>query len=51
VYETFILYATGTLTKDETMGRLKIKRLYNQWVFSSERAISFLRFIGIMQED
>lgn len=51
VYETFMLYSNGTLTREETLKRLKIKRLYNQLVFSSERAISFLRFTQILKED
>ena len=51
VYETFMLYATGTLTREETLKRLKIKRLFNQLVFSSEWAISFLKFTQILQED
>ncbi len=51
VYETFMLYSTGTLTKEDTLKRLKIKRLFNQLVFSSERAISFLKFMQISQED
>ena len=51
VYETFMLFATGTLTKKETLKRLKIKRLFNQLVFSSERAISFLKFTQILRED
>ena len=50
VYETFLLYAAGTLTKEETLKRLKIKRLFSQLVFSSERAISFLKFTHILQE-
>ena len=50
VYETFMLYASGTLTREETLKRLKIKRLFNQLVFSSERAISFLKFTQILQE-
>ncbi len=51
VYETFLLYATGTLTKEETLKRLKIKKLFNQLVFGSKRAISFLKFKQILQED
>ena len=31
-YTTFALYAGGELTKDETISRLRIKRLYNQLV-------------------
>jgi hypothetical protein len=51
VYETFMLYSAGTLTREETLKRLKIKRLFNQLVFSSERAISFLKFTQILKED
>ena len=45
VYVTFQLYAAGELSKEETIGRLRIKKLYNQMVFSSERALSYLKFI------
>jgi len=44
VYETFTLYATGALDKEDTLKRLKVKKLYNQLVFTSERALSFLEF-------
>ena len=46
IFLTFHLYASGELSKEETIGRLKIKKLYNQLVFSSERAISYLKFTG-----
>ena len=45
VYVTFQLYAGGELSKEETISRLKVKKLYNQLVFSSGRALSYLRFI------
>ena len=48
VYVTFQLYAAGELSKEETISRLKIKKLYNQMVFSSERALSYLKFIGTL---
>jgi hypothetical protein len=50
IFATFTLYAGGELTKDETLSRLKIKELYNQMVFSSERALSYLKFIGVLDE-
>jgi len=40
IFATFTLYAGGELTKEETINRLKIKKLYNQLVFSSERAVT-----------
>ena len=48
VYETFALYATGALDKEDTLKRLKVKKLYNQLVFTSERALSFLKFKCIL---
>lgn len=51
VYTTFTLYAAGVLTKEQTLEALKIKKLYNQLVLASERAISYLRFIGAVPEE
>lgn len=46
VYTTFALYTAGVLTKEQTLEALKIKKLYNQLVLSSEKALSYLKFIG-----
>ena len=48
IFLTFHLYASGELTKEETIKRLKIKKLYNQLVFTSERSIKYLKFAGIL---
>jgi len=48
IYETFNLYASGILNKDETLKRLKIKKLYNQLVFTTKQALSFLIFKDIL---
>ena len=48
VYTTFTLYTSGVLTKEQTLEALKIKRLYNQLVLSSEKALSYLQFMGTM---
>jgi len=48
IFLTFHLYAAGELTKEETINRLRIKKLYNQMMFSSERAISYLEFTGTL---
>jgi hypothetical protein len=37
-------YAGGELTKGETINRLKVKKPFNQLVFSSDRALSCLKF-------
>ena len=50
VYETFTLYATGALDKEDTLKRLRIKKLYSQLVFASERALSFLNFKYVLEE-
>ena len=51
VYETFNLFTAGVLNKEETLNRLKVKKLYNQLVFASERALSFLKFKFILSEE
>lgn len=44
VYRTLALYREGELFREDVLKRLKIKRLYNQLVFATERALSFIRF-------
>lgn len=44
VYRTFTLYTAGVLTKEQTLEQLKIKKLYNQLVLTTEKALSYLRF-------
>lgn len=51
VYTTFTLYQAGALTKEQTVATLKIKQLYNQMVFATPKALSFLKFIGTISEE
>jgi len=51
VYTTFTLYQSGALTKEQTLETLKIKKLYDQMVFTSEKALSFLKFVGTIPEE
>lgn len=51
VYTTFALYSAGVLTKEQTLEALKIKRLYNQLVFASEKALGYLTFKGVLTEE
>lgn len=44
VYRTVTLYMSGLLSRSATLDALKVRKLYNQIVFSSEKALSFLRF-------
>ena len=51
VYTTFNLYAAGVLTKEQTLEALTVKKLYNQLVLTSEKALSFLHFTGTITEE
>lgn len=51
VYTTFTLYAAGILSKEQTIEALKIKKLYDQLVLASEKALAYLKFIGTIQEE
>ena len=46
IYRTFVAYEDGILTKDETINRLKIKKLYDQMTFCTETALSLLKYTG-----
>ncbi len=46
IYRTFVAYEEGILTKEETISRLKVKKLYNQMTFATEAALAQLRYIG-----
>lgn len=48
IYRTFAAYEDGILTKEETVSRLKVKKLYNQMTFSTEKALEFLHFINTL---
>ena len=45
VYRTLQVYASGLLTKDQALEALKIKKLFNQYVFASKAAIEVLKFV------
>ena len=49
VYTTFILYYSGVLSREQTIEALKIKQLYNQLVLTSQKALSYLKFVGTME--
>ena len=51
VYRTFTLYSAGVLTREQTLDQLKIKKLYNQLVLTTEKALSYLRFAGTVPEE
>ena len=51
VYRTFTLYTAGVLTKEQTLDQLKIKKLYNQLVLTSEKALAYLHFVGTVPKE
>ena len=45
VYLTVQYYLTGVYTKNQALRSLKIKQLYDQYVFTTEKALSMLKFV------
>jgi len=50
IFRTFIAYQNGILSEAETIKRLKIRRLFNQLVFTTEEALKCLSFKGEYKE-
>lgn len=46
VYRTITLYMTGILNKEQTLAALKIRKLFNQLVFATEKSLQYLHFEG-----
>lgn len=51
VYRIFTLYTAGVLTKEQTLEQLKIKKLHSELVLTSEKALSYLHFVGTVAEE
>lgn len=49
VYRTIRLFETGVLETDETLKRLKTEVLQDQWTFHTEKALSFIKFVGVKE--
>ena len=45
VYRTLQVYSSGLLTKEQAIEALKIKKLFDQYVFASEKALKVLKFL------
>lgn len=46
VYRTITLYMTHVLDKEQTLHALKIRKLFNQLVFATEKSLQYLHFEG-----
>jgi len=44
VFATLIVYEQGILSVEQTLEALKVKQLYSQYVFKTEKALSFLKY-------
>ena len=51
VYRTFTLYSAGVFSKEQTLEQLKIKKLYNQLVLTTEKALSYLSYLGTIPKE
>jgi hypothetical protein len=49
IYRTLIAFEAGTLSKAETIDRLKVHKLYDQMTFASEKAILYLKYTGSLE--
>lgn len=45
VYRILQVYSTGLLTKEQALETLKIKKLFNQYVFATKEALELLKFV------
>lgn len=41
-----MIYMTGVLDKEQTLAALKIRKLFNQLVFATEKSLKYLHFEG-----
>jgi len=46
VFATLIVYEQGILNVEQTLESLKIKELYSQYVFKTEKALSLLKYLS-----
>ncbi len=44
VYRTLQVYSAGLLSKEQALEALKVKKLFNQYVFATEEALALLKF-------
>lgn len=46
VYQTIALYASGVLSRKQTLEALRIRKLFNQLVFTTEKSLHYLHYEG-----
>ena len=50
VYRTLQVYTSGLLTKEQALEALKIKKLFNQYVFKTANALKALKFVNAEED-
>jgi len=46
VYNVIDFYLSGAYTKKEALRRLKVRKLFDQWTFCTNKSIEYLNFCG-----
>jgi hypothetical protein len=46
IYRVLGVYESGIIGKDECIRQLKVRKLYNQMTFVTEKALSYLKYTG-----
>ena len=49
IYRTLIAFESETLSKEETIAKLKVHELFDQMTFTTERALSYLKYTGFLE--
>jgi hypothetical protein len=51
VFATLIVYEQGILNAEQTLETLKVKELYSQFVFKTEKALSLLKYVNSFEPE
>jgi hypothetical protein len=49
IYRTLIAYENGVLSAEDTIARLKVRQLFDQMTFASEKSLAFLEYSDFME--
>jgi len=49
IYRTLIAFESEALSKEETIAKLKVRQLFDKMTFTTERALSFLKYSGFTE--
>ena len=49
IYRTLIAFENGVLSETDTIAKLKVRKLFDQMTFTTERSLSFLKYTGFLE--